>query len=250
VSDKNGASAVESLLRSYPRARPALSPAHQASYVEHYRDNRSERGISMRVEQWMHRQIARQPGAAILEIGAGNLNHVRYHPAAAAYDAVEPFRELWEDSRYRSSVRAIYRDIAEVPEQPVYDLILSVAVLEHLTELPDVVAQSALRLAAGGSWCAAFPAEGGFLWGLAWRSTTGIAYRLRRGLPYKTIMRHEHVNSAREILAIMGYFFAAIELARFPLPWHHLSFYVVACAKAPRLDRCREWLRRHAVVTP
>jgi hypothetical protein len=54
-------------------------------------------------------------------------------------------------------------------------------------------------------------------------------------------MRHEHVNSAAEILQLMGYFFARVEVSRFPTPWHHLSFYTVASASEPRLDRCRQW---------
>lgn len=244
----SGAS-IESLLASYPRVRPPLSAAHQASYVEHYRANRADSSISMRLEKWMHRQLGRQRAAQILEIGAGNLNHVPYH-RGAAYDAVEPFRELWEDSPHRGAVRALFRDIAEVPHDSTYDLILSVAVLEHLTELPDVIARSALLLRPGGRWCAAFPSEGGFLWGLAWRGTTGIAYRLKRGLDYRSILRHEHVNTAREIVRLLDYFFAAVKLSRFPLPWHQLSFYVAAVAHSPRLDRCRQWCESRMVVAP
>ena len=61
----------DSLLRTYPRNRPPLSPAHQASYVEHYRANRAGHGISrvvMHLEAWMHRQLARQPGGAQVEL--------------------------------------------------------------------------------------------------------------------------------------------------------------------------------------
>ena len=244
---------MESLLQTYPRVRPPLSPAHQASYVEHYRANRSHRGISgvvMRLEAWMHRELARQPAETILEIGAGNLNHVPYHPAVRVYDVVEPFRELWEDSPHRHRVRTIFRDIAEVPVQSAYDLVLSVAVLEHLTDLPDIIARSALLLREGGKLCAAFPSEGGLLWGLAWRCTTGVVYRLKRGLDYGGIMRHEHVNRAREIVQVLRYFFGAVELTRFPLPWHHLSFYTAATATLPRLDRCREWRQRRSGGTP
>jgi hypothetical protein len=107
--------------------------------VEHYRANRSGQGVSrivMQLEAWMHRELARRPAETILEIGAGNLNHVPYHPAARAYDVVEPFRELS----------------------------------------------------------------------------------------------------------------AEVEVARFPVPWHHLSFYTVASAVSPRLDRCRGWSVRHPGV--
>jgi hypothetical protein len=147
-------------------------------------------------------------------------------------------------------VRAIYGDIAEIPQPAAYDQVLSIAVLEHLTDLPVVLAQSALLLSEGGSLRTGFPSEGGFLWGMAWRSTTGVAYRLQRGLDYGAIMRHEHVNSAPEILQLLDYFFAHVEVSRFPLRWHHLSFYTVASARSPRLDRCREWAaRRHLGTT-
>ena len=48
----------------------------------------------------------------------------------------------------------------------------------------------------------------------------------------------------------LRYFFGAIELTRFPLPWHQLSFYAVATAGSPRLDRCRDWCRSRTVTVP
>src|ERR1700722_11493824 len=101
---------LEALLATYPRSRPALSAEQQASYVVHYRWNRAgEQGLSRTVaklESWMHRRVSEGITAGnLLEIGAGNLNHVPYLPASCAYDAVEPFRGLWEDSPYRSRVR-------------------------------------------------------------------------------------------------------------------------------------------------
>ena len=246
-------SRVDALLATYPRARPELPQAHRETYVEHYRRNRSgTHGLSrivMRLESWMHRQIAKDVSGAVLEIGAGNLNHVPYQPDAAVYDAVEPFRELWRDSPYRACVRRIYDDCAEIPAEERYDCILSVALLEHLVDLPAVVAGAALHMRAGGSFRAGFPSEGGLLWRLAWRLTTGIEYRLRRGLDYAAIMRHEHVNTAEEIVALLGYFFARVEIARFPLPAAHLSFYTAAIAREPVIERCRRFCAADAART-
>jgi len=239
--------AVEDLLATYPRRRPPLPAAQSASYVEHYRANRSgDRGLSriaMKLESWMHRRVAEGAGeGSILEIGAGNLNHVPYHPNARAYDAVEPFRQLWEESPHRARVRRIYASLSEVAETGSYDAIVSIAVLEHLTGLPGMLARAGLLLAEGGTFRAGFPSEGGMLWGLAWRSTTGVEYFLRRGLAYSAIMRHEHVNTAKEIIALLGYFYRRLEVSRFPLPFAHLSFYTAAIAWDPRLDRCRAFL--------
>ena len=236
---------IEALLRSYPRTRPALSAEYERIYVDHYRSNRASSGgltgVVAGLEAWMHRRVAEAgaPGTSILELGGGTLNHVRYEQSPRSYDVVEPFRELWQDSPQRPAVRRIYADIAEVPEANRYHRILSVAVLEHLTNLPAVVARCAGLLAAGGVFQAGIPTEGGLLWGTAWRSTTGVAFRLKRGLPYAPMMRHEHVNDAGEIEAVAGYLFTDVRVRRFPLRWRHLSFYTYLEARAPRLDRCR-----------
>ncbi len=237
---------MEALLATYPRSRPALPPRQQASYVEHYRANRAgERGLSrivVQLESWMQRRVAEGvTGGDLLEIGAGNLNHVPYLPEACSYDVVEPFAELWRDSAHRSRVRHVYSDVREIPPGAHYDCIFSVAVLEHLTDLPFILARSGLLLRGGGTFRAGFPSEGGLLWGLAWRLTTGIEYRLRRGLNYGNIMRHEHLNTASEIRALLAYFYQRVEISRFPLPFEHLSFYTAAKAAEPRLDRCRSF---------
>jgi hypothetical protein len=239
---------IDRLLRTYPRPRPALAPEYQRIYLEHYRSNRSSagalNGVVAGLEGWMHQRVARAaaPGAAILEIGGGTLNHVPYERGAQSYDVVEPFRELWEDSPHRSAVRQIYADIGEVPEANRYGRIFSIAVLEHLTSLPWVVARCGSLLAESGVFQAGIPTEGGMLWGAAWRSTTGVAFRLKRGLNYAPMMRHEHVNEAAEIEAVVGYLFEEVSVRRFPLPWRHLSFYTYIEARAVRPERCRRLL--------
>jgi SAM-dependent methyltransferase len=237
---------VEKLLASYPRQRPPLTPEHEKVYVQEYRRNRlAKNGLSAVVgtlETWMHRAIAGdRPGARILELGAGTLNHLPYEPAAEVYDVIEPFHELWQDSPLRQRTRKVFDDISELPADEKYDKILSVAVLEHLTDLPSVVSRSAMHLAQNGRFRAAIPTEGGFLLGLSWHCVTGVSYRLRTGLNYAVVMRHEHVNSETEIMAVLRYFFADIKLRRFPIPLKHLSFYTAIDAARPQMDRCLQF---------
>ncbi len=241
------------LLRSYPRERPALTPSHQAIYVNHHRASRlgldPVRAAVLRLEGWMHRQVTDGPSSrsdSILEIGAGSLNHVPYELHWKCYDVVEPFAELYQDSPERRRVTAIYRDIRDVPEGNRYNRILSVAVLEHLTDLPEVLARSALLLASQGVFQAGIPSEGGFLWGASWRCTTGLFFRLRTGLSYKQMMRYEHVNDAHEILTVLRHFFKSVKVRRFPSPLHHLSFYTYVEAAEPQTDTCAAFLREMA----
>jgi SAM-dependent methyltransferase len=240
-------SSVKDLLSSYPRLRPALGGDHQRIYVSHYQENREGNGWLTRskksLESWMHRRVAsRQHGREVLEIGAGTLNHLPHEPRDLTYDAVEPFRELWEGRARLSRLRTMYSSLADIPEATRYDRIFSIAVLEHLTDLPRTVASAALRLRPNGRFQAGIPSEGGALWGLAWRLSTGIAFRLRTGLPYADIMRHEHVNAANEILSVCHWCFEEVEIDRFPTCFHHLSFYAVLEARRPRIERCRELL--------
>jgi SAM-dependent methyltransferase len=244
---------VENLLQSYPRTRPPLSPEHQGIYVQHHQANRKGKdpaqAAALRLEMWMHRKIAgagRPGNETILEIGAGTLNHVGQEKHCRRYDAVEPFRELYAGSSSLSRIAALYGDIRDVPAENCYDRILSVAVLEHLTDLPAVVARSAMLLAPNGIFQAGIPSEGGFLWGAAWRCTTGVLFRLRTGLSYASMMRHEHVNSAREIGKVIRYFFASVKVCRFPLSFHNLSLYTYLEAEEPRKEVCATYLNRIA----
>jgi SAM-dependent methyltransferase len=239
---------IASLMAQYPRARPSLPDANADLYVEEYKINRgvgthSLYRLTAWLESWMHHQVATAPGTCLLEIGAGTLNHRSYEKDAARYDIVEPLADLYKDSAQLSRITKIYKTIEDVPRHTPYDRIFSVAVLEHLQDLPTVVAACALRLAPNGIFQAGIPAEGGFLWGLAWRTTTGLSYRLRTGLPYGPVMRHEHINSAAEIIAIVRLFFANVQLRWFPLPSRHLAFYCYIEARTPILQHCLQAVR-------
>jgi len=232
----------------YPRTRPPLTEAHARIYAEQYRINRDGEtladGAAQKLEQWMHRRIAGVSGGPVLEIGAGTLNHLRFESGAEPYDVIEPFTELYNGRAECGRVRAFYDSVQEVPKDIRYRRIISVAVLEHLPDLPADIATSALLLDDGGIFQAGIPSEGGLLWWLGWRFSTGLAYYLRTGLDYGVIMHHEHLSDAREILEVVRYFFDDVKVVRFPTPFHQLSFYAYLEAREPRRERAREYLRR------
>lgn len=241
---------IEQLLESYPRSRTPLPAQYEEHYLREYRINRTgaslATALAARMESWMHRQVALKAGGRVLELGAGTLNHLAYEREYERYDIVEPFVELLQGSSELSRINAQYRDISEVPRDCRYDRVISIAVLEHLTDLPVIVAQAALLLAEGGIFQAGIPSEGGFLWGLAWRCTTAPGFRLRTGLDYGVVMRHEHVNEAREILAIVRHFFEQVRIRFFPFPGMHLSFYIYLEASGPREQACADYLKKRA----
>ena len=239
---------LKKLLSSYPRARPPLSPAHEKIYAEQYKINREGAtavdSAAQKLEQWMHRKVAMVQGGPVLELGAGTLNHLKFEIATEPYDIVEPFASLYEGKPEVTRVRAKYNSIREVPESNRYRRIFSIAVLEHLTDLPADVARSAVLLEDGGVFQAGIPSEGGLLWWLGWRLSTGLGFYLRTGLDYGVLMRHEHVNNAQEIIAVVTHFFENVTVVRFPTPICQLSFYSYIKAQRPRRTIAQEFLER------
>lgn len=241
---------VEARLQRFPKARPPLPPRLQEIYARQYAENRAGEStaasLSQRLERWMHRQVAadvRDRAKPTLELGAGNLNQLPFEPEGAAYDIVEPFAELYRGSPRLPRVRDVFADIADVPAGRRYDRITSIAALEHICDLPLVLARSAQLLAPGGGFRAAIPSEGGFLWRLGWSLTTGLEFRLRHGLDYGLLMAHEHVNDAAEIEALVRAVFEDVRVRSFGLG-RQLSLYRFIEASRPRAEVADAWLRR------
>jgi SAM-dependent methyltransferase len=250
----SGARDLAALLARFPKTRPPLPPKLAAIYTQQYLENRSGEtpaaSLSQRLERWLHRQVAADvkgatnPGAT-LELGAGTLNQLAYEPAGGAYDIIEPFEDLFRASPLIGGVRATYADIRQIPDAAVYARITSVASLEHICDLPFVLARSARLLAPGGTLRAAIPSEGGLLWAMGWKLTTGLEFRLRHGLDYGQLMAHEHVNDAREVETLVRALFEEVEVRSFGLG-RQLSLYRFLAARSPRLDLAAEWDARFA----
>jgi hypothetical protein len=233
----------------FPKVRLPLPQAYLSLYESEYLENRTSGSLANRtarmLESWMHAKVtqaaAKRP-EELLEIGAGTLNHIPWERSNLGYDIVEPFRKLFETSANLKLVRSVYNDIREIPNERRYDRILSVAVLEHILDLPSVIALSGLHLHETGVFCAGIPSEGGRLWEIAWRYGTGASFHRRTGLDYAVMMRHEHVNTATEIESCVGYFFRDVRVTRFPLRPLPLSLYTFLRAIKVDKRRCIRFL--------
>lgn len=240
---------MRTVLDRFPKVRPTLPDEYLALYEREQLENRTRGGLGNSIarflESWMHKQIAKDAISAlddVLEVGAGPLNHLDYEDSYAAYDVVEPFRKLLESSNTRRSLRQIYTSTEEIPELKQYDRIISVAVLEHMLDLPRELARSGLLLKASGRFCAGVPSEGSPLWEAAWRYGTGPGFKRRTGLDYEPMMNYEHVNTVDEIDYCIRYFFRKVSVRRFPLPVKFLSLYTYYLAEDPDLGKCKNFL--------
>jgi len=242
------ASDMEFLAR-YPKTRPELPEPYRAIYTAHYRTNREglspASSLSKKMETWMHRSVAGDvaggnAGRSTLEIGAGQLNHLSFEPGSLPYDVVEPRNELCFASPQIQRVRNVYSSLDQIRDTE-YDRIISIAAFEHYRNLPAVVASCGLLLAPNGALRIAIPSEGALLWKLGWLLTTGLEFRIRHGLDYGVLMRHEHINTADEIRTVLRTFFTDIRIRIFGIV-PSLSFYqFFECRHADR-DLCRRYL--------
>ena len=248
------------LLDRFPKTRPALPEVHQKIYDKEYKKTRGSgkdqptvSKVTSRLNNWMHDQVAApsRMGESILEIGAGTLNHLRFEEKFSQYDIVEPYKYLFEDNPDAKNIGTIYNDLRSIKgDTGKYDRIFSIAVLEHLTELSFAVAKSGQLLTEKGSFQAGIPSEGGLLWGIAWRMTTGPAYKFRNGVGKQALMDHEHVNKAKEIISVVSEFFEDVQIKRFPFNTNDLSVYTYIEAKEPKLEKCAEYESKYLKKYP
>lgn len=237
------------ILSKFPKKRADLPEAYQKIYAEHYLINREGKSkttsMSQKLEHWLHKQVAKDvkgvsDEVSTLEIGAGTLNQLDFEQVNGPYDIIEPFVKLFEGSEKLSRIRTIFNDIGEI-EGRTYDRITSIAVFEHIMDLPYVVAKAALLLKEGGCIRTAIPNEGTIMWTLGTK-ITGRDFKKRYGLDYKVLMQYEHVNTSDDIEKVLDYFFERTERSVFGIG-KGLAFYRFYEHKNPRKKLAEEYLR-------
>lgn len=221
----------------YPKNRIPLPDNYKKIYEKVYKENRDGTGLanymSQKMEAWGHTMIEEnfknKANHKTLEIGAGNLNHLKYVKNNFQYDVIEPSKFFYENSSNLKRVKNIYSDIAEIKDEDKYDRIISIMVLEHILDLPTLLNNAQKILKNGGIFQASVPCQGEISFYLGWRLTTGLSFFLKHGLNWGKIMEFEHVNSLSEIQNELKKVFKIVKIKRSILPFFlkkkHFSFY-------------------------
>jgi len=236
------------MFENYPKERIALPEKFQKIYSEHYKKNRegatTASSLSQKMETWMHKKIAsdilNDSNKSTLEIGAGTLNQLKYEQSKP-YDIIEPSKELYLNSPFLKNINKIFNDIDDLPNDSKYDRITSVATFEHIIDLPKVVAKTCLLLNNQGNLRVAIPNEGSFWWKTGWKLTTGIEFKIKYNLDYEILMKHEHVNTAKEIEEILNYFYENVSCSAFGLN-KKISLYKFFECKNPNIFAAKKYL--------
>lgn len=241
-----------SILDSFPKVRNPLPKDYQEIYEKHFKSNRegttSASSITQKMEAWMHRKVAKDlksdnPETYTLEIGAGNLNQLPYE-FKTRYDIVEPYIDFYKNSPLKDRVSSFFTDISEIQGRQ-YDRITSIATFEHITNLPFVVAKSCLLLKENGALRVAIPNEGTILWKMGWMFTTGLEFKIKYKKKYSTLLKNEHVNTAKEIDQVLKLFFGKVRVKVFGLG-RHLGFYRYYECRLPDLNMAEDYINKNS----
>lgn len=233
------------MFENYPKIRTVLPEAYQKIYENQYKSNRkgesSASSLSQKVEGWLHKKVAADLNnspqkKSTLEIGAGTLNQLD-HEQTEPYDIVEPFTKLFEDSEHLSKIRNIYKSIHDISDDAKYDRITTIATFEHVLDLPQVVEKTCKLLNKGGTLRVSIPNEGCWLWTLGWRMTTGLEFKIKHGLDYNVLMKHEHVNNADEIGEVLKYYYSTVKVSYFGLGKHFALYRFYECSNPKHLSK-------------
>ncbi len=241
------------IFEQFPKIRSELprpyKDLHQEVMILNRRAATTATSLSKLMESWMHRQVACDlehldaSKLKTLEVGAGTLNHLFYETPSAIYDVIEPsdsFFALAPES-LNKRIGSRFKSIEDLDGSNSYDRIISVAVLEHVVDLPKLVALAAKLLKPGGAFRAAIPSEGTIMWELGTRLVTGLEFRIKYGLDYQVIMKHEHVNTSAEIDQVLRYFFSSVKVSCFGLS-QAVSFYQMFDCREPEVREIEEFL--------
>ena len=242
------------LLKLYPKKRVDIGDEYKNILDDAYANSREGKTlftrIALKLEQWMHRKVAKTPQSyPVLEIGAGTLNHLKFESISGDYYVVEPQEMLYAGKTQAKAVKKIFSRIEDVPLDLKFNRIISIAALEHIEDLPMVIARSVTLLAPNGEFRAGIPTEGGLLWYLAWRFGTGLGFWLKYKKSYAPFQRYEHINNSDEIEGLVKIFFEDVKCIRYPFNCRHLSFYTYIEAKTPKISRATSYLKEHCFST-
>ena len=237
---------ISHVLKRFPKKRPILSKAFKNIYAKQYKENRNggspASSLAQKLEAWMHKKVAKaSPMQQLsfcdtLEIGAGTLNQLPFEFKEGNYDFIEPLDFLYLDSPYIKNTRNSFSDISNIPSSTLYSRIISIAVLEHVEDLPNLIEKCIEHMNEGGVFACGIPSEGGLLWGLAWRLSSGLEFRIRTGLDYSELMRYEHLNNAGEIEHLLRYYFRDVEVCRFGFGTHFSLYTYIECRNPKRTN--------------
>ncbi|HLH12711.1 MAG TPA: class I SAM-dependent methyltransferase [Methylovirgula sp.] len=156
-----------------------------------------------------------------LELGAGLGGHIAFEELSLQeYHCVELRQKMADTITERfPNVNATVADCQkQLPYgDSFFDRVVVVHVLEHLPDLPGCLNEVERVLKPGGLFSVVLPCDPGIAYEFARKISSERIFRRRYGVPYGWLIRREHINTWREILALLDEKFNEINRTYYPL---------------------------------
>jgi SAM-dependent methyltransferase len=211
----------------YPKQLPALSEEQERQrheFMRHWQEVLPSQYSTL--ERFNHVGAfgwPLPPNCRTLEVGGGIGGHLEFEDLGRQTYTVNEIRAEWaEVIRQRfPTVKLLVGDIQKGLDCPdnSFDRVIAVHVLEHLTHLPDALAEIDRLLVPGGVLQAVLPCEGGLAYSLAREISAKRMFRKRYKADYMPIVAAEHVSVIEEIEAELGKRFDLAWKRFYPLPF-------------------------------
>jgi phosphatidylethanolamine/phosphatidyl-N-methylethanolamine N-methyltransferase len=192
------------------------------------------------VNQFGHRWVEsffgpEQRFESVLEVGAGNGEHLRYvRHDFGRYVVTELSSERLDDARRRhgGDDRLVFQveDATDLSfGDDSFDRLISINNLEHLPSPHVALKQWRRVVRPGGTISLAIPTEGGIAWNLG-RALTTRRYFKKLGFDLDYLIAREHINACYRLVSFIDAYFPTKTVVWFPLriPTPHVNL-IYAC---------------------
>ena len=210
----------------WPKVVPELSTGQQLiadDFMKYWHHELPRRYGA--IEKFNHsypvRHIPAVARCRTLELGAGIGGHLAFEPLERQdYHCIELRESMAEEIRRRyPGVVTVTGDCQKrIPyDDAWFDRVVVIHVLEHLPDLPAAVAEVERVLKPGGTFSAVLPCDPGITYEIARKVSAERLFKARYKMPYRWLIRREHINSPAEILNVISRRFSIFNREYFPL---------------------------------
>lgn len=209
----------------WPKVLPPLSPIQQFisdDFMKRWHEVLPKR--YRLIEMFNHRYpLAHLPDLErwrTLELGAGIGGHLEFEPLdRQEYHCIELRPAMADEIRRKyPSAKVTVGDCQQrLPyDDDYFDRIVTIHVLEHLANLPATVAEVFRVLKPNGIFSVVLPCDPGILYEFARKISAERLFKSQYKLPYRWLIRREHINSPAEILSLIRQRFKIFDHSYFP----------------------------------
>jgi SAM-dependent methyltransferase len=216
---------MRSQMTTWPKKLLELSPEQRASKDAWSRYWVTELAGQLSVFDWINRWFFRSvPSRAnwkVLEVGPGiGASMWREGSEPGKYHCLEYNPEYCKIVQEKFPDVVVHQgDIQDRQDwaEKQFDRVIAVHVLEHLPNLPAALTEIERSLRDGGVFDVVIPCEDGLLYTFARTITTKRIFERKFNMPFRPIIKSDHVNNAREVLFELKSRFNVQKVAYYPL---------------------------------